>query len=80
MKRSSNTLTLEPPFPKSSLANLQEITIDPSLPADLRRVQYIQQIKNPYCFLCGDTPVQLIFANHQTELSTLLFQYFSSLK
>ena len=73
-------MPLEKTISKSSQANIQEIAIDTSLPLDLRSSLYIQQIENPYCFLCGDTPVQLVFADHQPELSTLLTHYLASLK
>ena len=43
----------------------------------------LEQIKNPYCFLCGETPVKIQFAPKDTEKADLgekLKRYFLTLK
>ena len=65
---------------RSTLVDIRNIHIDAALPAVQKVQNYLEQIGNPYCFLCGDTPVQLVFADHQPELSTLLTHYLASLK
>ena len=42
---------------KSGLADIRDVEIDGSLPEPERLRRYLEQIKNPYCFLCGEVPV-----------------------
>ena len=56
---------------RSKLVDIKSVHIDSSLPAAQKVKGYIEQIKNPYCFLCGDTPV---------TLKKSLSDYFLSLK
>ena len=41
---------------------------------------YLEQIVNPYCFLCGDTPVRIRFVAEDRTLKQSLCDYFLSLK
>ncbi len=61
---------------RSELVDIQNIKIDTQLPSDIRMLQYLEQIKNPYCFLCGDTPVRISFQEEGKELDDLLKHYF----
>ena len=65
---------------RSSLVNLEEINTDPSLAPPQRMLSYLEQIKNPYCFLCGDTPVKVCFSFENTDLGQILRDYFWGLK
>lgn len=65
---------------KSGLINIQEVKIDTSLPAPVRMLRYLEQIKNPYCFLCGETPVKICFSSGGSELGGLLKRHFIDLK
>ena len=65
------------------LIDIETIYMDPSVPAPQRMLQYLEQIKNPYCFLCGETPVKIQFAPKDTEKADLgekLKRYFLTLK
>ena len=42
-----------------SLVDINDISVDKNLPKSERIKEYIRQIKNPYCFKCGD-----LFAKH----------------
>ncbi len=65
---------------KSSLVDVKTLKIDVSLPVAERISKYLEQVKNPYCFMCGKTPVQVSFKDDGKELSTLLSSYFMHLK
>lgn len=63
-----------------SLVDIQEVKIDTSLPAPARMLNYLEQIKNPYCFKCGKTPVKIKFSENGGDLAEKLKSYFISLK
>lgn len=65
---------------RGSLVNLEEISIDTSMPATQRMLNYLEQVKNPYCFLCGETPVKVCFAPESADLGKKLKTYFLGLK
>ncbi len=63
-----------------TLVDISGIRIDASLPATLRMESYLKQIKNPYCFLCENTPVKVGFAPGGGYLEEKLLDYFVGLK
>ena len=65
---------------KNTLVDIQSVKIDTSLPAAERMRNYLAQIKNPYCFKCGDTPVKICFKDDGKELKNVLENYFLRLK
>ncbi len=65
---------------RSKMVDVNEISIDSSLPVAQKVKNYIEQIKNPYCFLCGDTPVKIRFVSDTKSLKSSLKDYFISLK
>ncbi len=67
-------------IPGDSLVDIRSVTIDSGLPGTLRMLQYIEQIQNPYNFLCDGTPVHISFVNEEKELSEVLTRYFCTLK
>ncbi len=67
-------------IPRSSLVDICDIKIDTSLSGELRMLKYLEQIKNPYNFLCDGTPVHISFINEERELSKVLIDYFRTLK
>ena len=64
----------------STLTDIHSIHIDAALPAAQKMQSYLEQIGNPYCFLCGDTPVKIRFASDGKPLKQSLCGYFLSLK
>lgn len=64
---------------KESLANIGNVFIDSELPQSQRINQYLEQVKNPYCFLSGETVVRIRFTKTDKTLSDALAQYFSRL-
>ena len=65
---------------RSRLVDIQSIKINPGLTAVQRAEQYLEQIKNPYCFLCGDSVVRVRFDPEGAELKSRLKNYFVSCK
>jgi hypothetical protein len=43
----------------STLVDILEVKVDPSMPQPERTVDFIRQIKNPYCFRCGKIIVKI---------------------
>lgn len=65
---------------RQSLVDITDIQIDSTLPTAEKMQRYLEQVKNPYCFLCGDTPVKIRFVSGNKTLAQSLGNYFSSLK
>ena len=65
---------------RASLVDIHTIKIDKNLPALQRASAYLEQIRNPYCFLCGGSVVRLRFADDGGDLRTHLKNYFVSCK
>lgn len=51
---------------KSSLVDISDINIDASLPYEERIVDYINQIKNPYCYCDHGMIIKIEFAGKRT--------------
>ena len=45
-----------------TLADINDVTIDTTLPMDERLADFIRQIRNPYCYRCGKIVVKLSFS------------------
>ena len=64
----------------STLINVEQVIIDQNLPVTERMMEYLEKVKNPYCFLCGETPVKICFMENEIKLEKKLKEYFLSLK
>lgn len=62
------------------LVDIRTIRIDTTLPPEQRMADYLEQVKNPYRFLCGDTPVRIRFEPEGDELRHKLKEFLLSLK
>lgn len=51
---------------RNELVDIADVTIDTSLPVKKRIQSYIQQVKNPYCFLSHGVVVKVGFAGKTT--------------
>jgi hypothetical protein len=47
---------------KESLVDIKDVTIHTELPIEERVKDYLQQIKNPYCYLSHGVTVKISFA------------------
>ena len=62
------------------LVDIRTVSVDTSLPPEQRMMNYLEQVKNPYLFRCGDAVVSVRFSAGGTALDGLLKNYFSGLK
>lgn len=51
---------------RDDLVDLKDIQIDPALPKEERIASFIRQIKNPYCYKCGNIVVKVGFEEGST--------------
>jgi len=65
---------------RNTLVDINGVSIDADLPISERMQSYIEQIKNPYCFLCGDTPVRVCFSSSSQDLNIKIKSFFTGLK
>ncbi len=72
----SQTMTLEEmknidlkTVDRESLVDIRDVHIDTSLPVAERVKSYIQQIKNPYVFRCGNTVVKVSYTEGGPSLA-----------
>lgn len=62
-----------------TLPDLLDVTITGETPAQ-RLESYITQVKNPYCFRVGKTPVRISYKEEAPPIEERLKTYFMSLK
>ena len=65
---------------KDDLVDIRSVVVDTSLPPEQRMMDYLEKIKNPYCFRCADAVVSIHFADKGNSLDSLLKNYFLGLK
>ena len=65
---------------RSTLVDIHNVNIDISLSVAEKIQSYFEQIVNPYCFICGDTPIKIRFVSENKTLKQSLYNYFLSLK
>ena len=58
------------------LTDIQTVKIDAAKPAIERMENFLSQIKNPYCFLCGCVAVKVSFSENEKPLSEKLAEHF----
>lgn len=64
----------------NGLVDIRSVSVDNTLPPEERMMDYLEQIKNPYCFRCGDAVVSILFPAGGTSIDILLKNYFEGLK
>ena len=62
-----------------TLVDIRNTKIDTSLPLHERALDFIRQIRNPYCFKCGKTLVKIKFSNTEVTMEERMEGYFRSL-
>ena len=60
---------------REELVDIRDVIIDRTLSKEERVRSFVQQIKNPYCFRCGDVIVKTSFANTETTLEDCVEHY-----
>ncbi len=61
---------------KNQLVEISTVSVDASLPGVERMQNYLEQVKNPYCFRSGDITVRVRFEPDGPDLDNLLKNYF----
>ena len=64
---------------KDTLVDIRDVKIDRSLPKEDRIRSFVEQVKNPYCFKCGDVAVKMVFADTDVTLEDRMEHYLRSL-
>ena len=64
---------------RSKLIQRSSVRLDPAASREERLRDFIQQIKNPYCYLDGKTVVKITFANTATTIEDCLENYLRGL-
>ena len=59
---------------QAELADIQTVTVDPSLSKEDRIADFLRQIRNPYCFRCGKFTVRVQFSPNGVSLEDCLKQ------
>ena len=55
-----------------NLVDINDISVDKTLPKNKRIEEYIKQIKNPYCYRCGKFIVQASFSDNGVTMEDCL--------
>ena len=64
----------------SELVDINDVVINPALDRDKRVQSFVQQIKNPLCYKCGDYVVKISFSNNEERTIENCFEdYLKSL-
>ena len=61
------------------LADIQDVKIDTNLSRDEKIKQFLEQIKNPYCFKCGKTIIKISFADTEKTIENRMQEYLKTL-
>lgn len=63
---------------RSTLRDIRDVDVDPTLPKAERLLDYIRQIGNPYCYRHGKYTVKVSFDNTETTLEERMISYLRS--
>ena len=73
--RATDVRTIDPDL----LVDIRDVKVNTSLPKEDRLLDYLSQIKNPYCFRHGKTVVKVSFADTEETLEDRLEKYLLSI-
>lgn len=65
---------------RKELRDIAVIQIRQDLSHNEKVLAFLKDIKNPYCFLCGDVPVKVCFSESGPQLDQKLQDYFIRIK
>ena len=63
---------------RDDLVDIRDVHVDRSLPKEERIRSFVQQIRNPYCFKCGNVVVKTSFADTDATLEERMEHYLRS--
>lgn len=55
-----------------TLEDIDQVKVDTSLPKEQRMLDFVQKIKNPFCFLCNGMVVKISYADKGESLENAL--------
>lgn len=61
---------------KKELVEISAVNIRKDLSHEDKVLDFLEQIKNPYCFYCGNVPVKVCFSNSGKTLNMALQDFF----
>lgn len=64
---------------KSTLVDIETVKINPYDSPEKKMLDYIKQVKNPYCFLCKGYAVKLEFANNGKTIEDCFTEFIETL-
>lgn len=64
---------------RESLVDINDVHINRKLPREERMIDFIKQIKNPYCYRCGKAVVKVSFIDTEATLEDRLEHYLKTL-
>lgn len=64
---------------REELVDIRDVKIDETLPQEQRFIEFVRQIKNPYCYKCGKAVVKISFSDTEITLEERLEHYLKSL-
>ena len=64
---------------RETLVDIRDVKIDRSLSLEERVRSFVEQIKNPYCFRCGDAVVKTSFLDTDVTLEDCVESYLRNL-
>ena len=73
--RDTDVRTIDPAL----LVDIRDVKVNTSLSKEDRLLDYLSQIKNPYCFKHGKTVVKVSFADTEATLEDRLEKYLLSI-
>ena len=73
--RNVDVRTVDP----DTLADLQDVIVNTTLPKDEQFLDHLEQIGNPYCFKLGKTVIKIGFADTNATMEDQLERYLLSL-
>ena len=62
-----------------TLMDIRDVVINPELPKDERLMDFLKQIKNPFCYKHGKAIIKISHADTEITLEDRLENYFLSL-
>ena len=64
---------------RSTLVDIEKVKINPKDSPEKKMMDYIRQVKNPYCFLCKGYVVKLEYANNGKTIEDCFLEYIETL-
>lgn len=64
---------------KTKLVDITTVKINPQDTPEKKMKDYIEQVRNPYCFLCNGYVVKLEFSDGNKSIEDCLINYINSL-